>query len=85
MTYKMCPIRKGQKRENFVNLLILILEDVSNRKLYTRSNLQVLSCCGCQKFQKRYLMIEIHKSNSKNQWALRWIWQQALRSGLFRI
>jgi hypothetical protein len=51
MTYKMCPIRKGQKREDFVNLLILVLEDVSNRKLYARSNLQVLSCCG---FVKRF-------------------------------
>lgn len=46
LAYKMCPVRKSQERKDFVNLLILILEDASNRKFYTWANLQVLSCRG---------------------------------------
>jgi hypothetical protein len=52
LTYKMCPIREGQKREDFVNLLVLVLKDASNRKLYPRANLHVLSCCGFDNISK---------------------------------
>jgi hypothetical protein len=41
----MRPIRERQKREDFVDLLILILKDASNGKLYARANLHFLSCC----------------------------------------
>ena len=84
MSYKMCPIWESQKWEDFVNFLI-IFEDASDRKLYARANLQVLSCYCFEKFQNSYLMVKIHKSNSKNQRPLVWVWEQALRSSLFRI
>ena len=51
MTYKMCPIRESQKREDLINLLI-VFKDASNRKLYARANLQVLSCCCFEKVSK---------------------------------
>jgi len=41
LTYEMCSIRKGEKRDDFVNLLVV--KYASNRKLYARANLRVLS------------------------------------------
>jgi hypothetical protein len=42
----MCPIREGQKREDFVNLFVLVFKDAPNRELHARANLHVISCCG---------------------------------------
>lgn len=45
LTYEMGAIREGQKREDLVNLFVLIVKDVPNRKLHARTNLHVISYC----------------------------------------
>jgi hypothetical protein len=42
----MCPIREGQKGEDFVDLFVLIFKDAPNRKLHARANLHAISCCS---------------------------------------
>jgi hypothetical protein len=42
----MRPIREGQKREDFVDLFVLIFKDAPNGKLHARANLHVISCCS---------------------------------------
>jgi hypothetical protein len=54
VTYKMCTIGEGQKREDLVYLLVLVFKDAPNRKLYARANLHVISCCSYDKVSSNF-------------------------------